>query len=460
MLKVTAFHQFLQYAAERRKQGLYRFMVLEESLVVIYGAEHIKKLCSSNVNLSKSDLYNPLLPWLGRGLLTSYGSKWRSRRKMLTPSFHFNILKTFNEMINSHAKELRDKLMRDACETGQPYDILDDVTHSTLDIICDTAMGVKVNALHGENSEYVEALSIIKEGVDDRSRSPIGRLDLIYDRTAVGKRVQKAITLAQDFTIEVIKKRREMRDSGTDYEQKKHQPFLDLLLDCTDEDGLSLTDSDIREEVDTFMFEGHDTTSSGIFFTIYLLGRNLEEQKKCQQELDEAIGNPSKDITMDDLPKLKYLECCIKESMRLLPPVPMFGRKLEEDTTFGEYVVPKGTEVGMLIAALHQDPEQFPDPEKFNPNRFDQLNSELSQQSSVEENSNVRRDPFAYIPFSAGPRNCIGQKFALMELMIVVGTLLLNFNIESTQTREELGLRAALILQPLNGIHVKLTSRH
>ncbi|KAF6036917.1 CYP4V2 [Bugula neritina] len=361
--------------------------------------------------------------------------------------------------------------MKDACDTGQPYDILDDVTHNTLDIICDTAMGVEVNALHGENIEYVEALSIIKEGIDDRSRSPIGRFDFIYDRTAVGKKVNKAISLAQDFTIEVIKKRREMRDSGTDYEQKKHQPFLDLLLDCTDEDGLSLTDSDIREEVDTFMFESLDQLPSHLLRVMtprhleyslrsIFLGRNLEEQKKCQQELDEAIGNPSKDITMDDLPKLKYLECCIKESMRLLPPVPLIGRQLEEDTTFGEYVVPKGTQVGMLIAALHQDPEQFPDPEKFNPNRFDQLNSELFQQSSVEENSNVRRDPFAYIPFSAGPRNCIGQKFALMELMIVVGTLLLNFNIESTQTREELGLRAALILQPLNGIHVKLTSRH
>ncbi|KAF6035303.1 CYP4V2 [Bugula neritina] len=268
----TAFHQFLQWAAERREQGLYRLMILEECWVFVYGAEHIKKLCSSNVNLKKSNHYDTMLPWLGRGLLTSYGSKWRSRRKMLTPSFHFNILKTFNGMINSHAKELRDKLMKDACDTGQSYDILDDVTRSTLDIICDTAMGVEVNALHGENSEYVEALSIIKEGADDRSRSPIDKFDFIYDRRAVGKKVNKAISLAQDFTIQVIKRRREMRDSGTDYEQKKHQPFLDLLLDCTDEEGLSLTDSDIREEVDTFMFEGHDTTSSGIFFTIYLLG--------------------------------------------------------------------------------------------------------------------------------------------------------------------------------------------
>lgn len=149
---------------------------------------------------------------------------------------------------------------------------------------------------------------------------------------------------------------------------------------------------------------------------------------------------------VEDLKKLRYLECVIKESLRIFPSVPLFARSICEACHINGFKVPKGVNAVIIPYALHRDPRYFPEPEEFQPERF------------MPENSKGRH-PYAYIPFSAGPRNCIGQRFAMMEEKVVLATILRHFDVEACQSREELRPLGELILRPEKGIWIKLQRR-
>lgn len=188
-----------------------------------------------------------------------------------------------------------------------------------------------------------------------------------------------------------------------DFPPKKRLAFLDLLIEAS-KGGTELSDEDIREEVDTFMFEGHDTTSASICWTLFLLGSSPEIQQKVVDELDSIFdGDRTRSPTMKDLNDMKYLECAIKESLRLYPSVPLLGRHLHEDVQIGEYLIPAGTMALVSTYVLHRDPKVFPKPEIYNPDNFLPANV-------------IGRHPYAYIPFSAGPRNC---KFSFIYVYLV-----------------------------------------
>ncbi|KAJ8027005.1 Cytochrome P450 4V2 [Holothuria leucospilota] len=193
------------------------------------------------------------------------------------------------------------------------------------------------------------------------------------------------------------------------------------------------------------MFEGHDTVSTSLTMALYLIGRHPKVQKKIQEELHRIFGNDrDRYMTSEDLQQLEYLSCVMKESQRLLTTVPVIGRDLKEDTRIGGIDVPKGTYVSLALDLLHRDPNQFPEPEKFDPDRFLPSNSE-------------GRHNFAFIPFSAGHRNCIGQKFASMEQKVVLATLLRKVEIKSSQKIDETRIVGELVLRPLDGVNVTFT---
>uniref|UniRef100_A0A8C1TJC3 aromatase n=1 Tax=Cyprinus carpio TaxID=7962 RepID=A0A8C1TJC3_CYPCA len=180
------------------------------------------------------------------------------------------------------------------------------------------------------------------------------------------------------------------------------------------------------------MFEGHDTTAASMNWALHLIGSHPEVQKAVQAELWE-VGRESIKMLVNDLKKLRYLECVIKESLRIFPSVPLFARSICKTCHISRWqqfvtlpnTVPKGVNAVIIPYALHRDPCYFPEPEMFRPERF------------LPENSKGRH-PYAYIPFSAGPRNCIGQRFAMMEEKIVLAMILRHFDVEACQSREEL----------------------
>ncbi len=162
-------------------------------------------------------------------------------------------------------------------------------------------------------------------------------------------------------------------------------------------------------------------------------------------ELDSIFDGSNRNASLSDMREMKYLECVIKEAMRLYPPVPVIGRKLSEDIQLDDYCIPEGCMIKIDLFNLHRDARYFPEPEKFNPDRFSP--------------DGVKRHPYAYLPFSAGPRNCIGQKFAAYEVKVVVSTILRNFKIRSVDKRDDVKMINELVLRPINGINVTLERR-
>lgn len=417
-------------------------------------AEAVEAVLSSNKIITKSREYDFLHPWLNTGLLTSTGSKWQTRRKLLTPTFHFKILEDFVHVFNEQSLILVNKLNQ-AVAKDKDLNIFPFVTLCTLDIICETAMGRNVEAQSKTDSAYVQAVYNMSQLIQHRQVRFYLWLDWMFKLSSHWPEQRKTLGILHGFTNKVIQERKaEHQQRSSDIAEpskavtedavfsKRRLAFLDLLIEVS-QGGTVLSDSDIREEVDTFMFEGHDTTSAAITWSIFLIGSHPEVQEMVNEELDRVFGDSDRPATMADLSELKYLECCVKEALRLYPSVPIISRTCVEDTVIGGDEIPAGTSVSICSYYLHRDPKYFPDPELYQPKRF------LAEHAE-------RRHPYSYVPFSAGPRNCIGQRFALMEEKAVLSAILRNFHVQSLDKREEIILLAELILRPRDGIRVRL----
>lgn len=425
-----------------------------EPIILVSDYKVIETILSSAKLIEKSQLYKFLHSWLGSGLLTSAGPKWKKRRRMLTPSYHFQILEqfvpTFNKVSNNLVQELKN-INNKNCLDIYPY-----VTLATLDVICETAMGVPINALQNKTSNYVHSVKEMGRITMERVFSPLQQIDLLYGFTENGKTEQECLKILHGHTLSVIKTRKEElgRDPNSsvdnmvdEFGKKKKIAFLDMLLQTTD-NGQPLSDDDIREEVDTFMFEGHDTTASGVSFTLYEIANNPDVQKKILEEQNDIFGNDDRDATYQDLANMRYLEMVIKEGLRLYPSVPLYARTAFEDIQLTDDIwCPKGSTIAILAYHIHRDPRFFSDPEKFNPDRF------------AAEN-NTGKNPYSFVPFSAGPRNCIGQKFAFMELKSMISKIVRNFELSPVVPAHKPELVAEAILKSNNGIMIKLQERY
>lgn len=216
------------------------------------------------------------------------------------------------------------------------------------------------------------------------------------------------------------------------------------------------------------MIKGHDTTSASMCWFIYLMAAHPEHQQLVYEELQDIFGDSDRDCTVDDIPNLKYLDYCMKETLRMYPSAPLIERMANEDIQIGDYNIPAGSNILMLIYGMHHNPRIFPDPEKFDPERF------------FPENC-IGRHPFAYIPFSAGPRNCIGlfinsyddsvaktyktilyragQRFALTEEKVVLSNLMRRFKFSVASDAPKPVPSYQVVLKPLDGQPVIVTPR-
>jgi cytochrome P450 family 4 len=192
---------------------------------------------------------------------------------------------------------------------------------------------------------------------------------------------------------------------------------------------------------------GHDTTAMALCWSLYLIGLDSEVQEKIHSEIDSVFGDDkSSPVSGEDLKRLKYLECCIKEALRLFPSVPALGRAVKEDFQLGPYTIPKGVTILISTFALHRDESIFQNPESYRPERF--LTDNISKTS-----------PYACVPFSAGPRNCIGQRFAMTEEKIILANIFRNFSIKSLDQRDQVQASAELVIRPKNPIRIKFELR-
>ncbi|RZC34623.1 cytochrome P450, family 4, subfamily Q, polypeptide 7 [Asbolus verrucosus] len=426
-------------------------MVVHLIAANVLSPEDCELILSNPKHMEKSAVYDLLHDWLGTGLLTSTGLKWQTRRKILTPAFHFSILQQFITIFNEETQQLV-QVLKDECH--KPFiNVNSHITQFTLKTITETAMGTKLKFDTKKEVAYKKAIYDAGEIVIYRIIHSWFYYKLLYffnPRYYTGRKVTRTL---HKFTKSVIAERQKnfkeiVLPTEVDdvYTGKRRLAMLDLLLTAKNKEGI-IDDEGIREEVDTFMFEGHDTTSVAICFALMLIACHKNVQDQIVQEMSHILGDIHKKPNYQELQEMKYLERCIKEVLRLYPSVHFISRKLGEDLkTHSGHKLPKNSIVNLHIYDLHHNPDIYPDPEKFDPDRFLPQNSQ-------------NRHPFAYLPFSAGPRNCIGKRFAILELKTALCGILANFVLEPVDTPSSIVLVVDLVLRSKDGVKVKFVPR-
>ncbi|NXY24484.1 CP4B1 protein, partial [Atrichornis clamosus] len=388
--------------------------------------------------------YRFLVPWIGKGLLILDGNKWFQHRKMLTPAFHYDVLKSYVTLMSDSVKVMLDKWDKRITER-KSVELFQDVSLMTLDSIMKCAFSFNSNCQTQSNSHYyIRAVYDLSYLLSNRIQT-FSFKDVFYDLTRKGREFQSACKLAHAHTDKVIKERKMLLSDEKELDKiqkKRHLDFLDILLCSKDANGVGLSDEDLRAEVDTFMFEGHDTTASGISWLFYCMALHPEYQQRCREEIQGILGDRDT-IEWEDLGKMSYTTMCIKESLRLFPPVPSVSRQLSKPVTFPDgRSLPAGCQIALNIFGIHRNRDVWEDPEIYDPLRFSPENS-------------AQRHSHAFLPFSAGSRNCIGQQFAMNEMKVALALTLLRFELRPDPSKLPIMI-PQIILRSSNGIHLHL----
>jgi cytochrome P450 family 4 len=335
--------------------------------------------------LSKGIVADALKDSLGDGLFFSTNEKWHIRRRIITPTFHFKILEQFFENFKKHNRILMDQI--DEKTNGESFNVIPLITKTMIDTMCETAMGIDAM----DCSQYAESLPELLSLTIKRLVTPLYLVKWIYFFTNLRRDILKHAKVTKEFTTKVINKRREEltklqsnkeNDDDSDIGIKKKACLLDVLLQSSVND-VQLTTDEISEEVDIFMIGGHDTTTNVVSFALYFLATHPEAQEKVVREIEKIIGD--EELTFKSIQQFQYLDLVIKETMRLHPPVPVISRRLSEEIEIEGCTFPAKTNFNLMLFKMFRNPEIFPNPDEFIPERF----------------GGDEKFTFSYIPFSA-----------------------------------------------------------
>lgn len=345
---------------------------------------------------------------LGEGMLTSGGAFWKRQRRIAQPAFHGESVRHFGPIMSRMANECAER-WDGVAQRGETVDACTDMMKVTLRIVADTLFGDDLAKDADEiNRVFPTILACLAARVATPIRPPL------WMPTANNRRLQPALDSLNNIVERLIAMKRRRLAAGTQ-QDATHRDLLTILMLARDEEtGESMSDRQLRDEVMTMMIAGHETTANALSWLWVLLDRHPEEQERLRAELIAATGG--RPPTVDDVSRLPRLKAVISETLRLYPPVWMFDRRALGPDDLGGTKVAKGDLVIFCPYAIHRQPDLWRDPEAFRPERFEPGNEE-------------QKNKFAYLPFSAGPRTCLGNSFAMIESQIITGTLLARFRV-------------------------------
>jgi cytochrome P450 len=362
---------------------------------------------------------------LGDGLLTSEGDLWRRQRRLAQPSFQGDQIEKYAAGMTAAAQN-----MVAGWKVGETRDIHAEMTRLTMEIAAQVFLGTSVvdksDRVGQAMQTVIEHFASILILVPGHSWLP----------TPGNFRFRRACRDLDAVIYETIAlRRKEGRTDGAD--------LLSRLLAARDEDGSQMTDLQLRDELVTLFLAGHETTAIALSFCFYLMALNPEVEAKVVAEVDEVLqGQPA---TAAHLPRLRYVDWVLKETMRLYPPVPSIGREALEDYEVMGYRIPKGGQVSFAQWVVQRDSRWFDDPLKFRPERWD--------------NDLIRKIPrCSYFPFGEGPRICIGNMFAMMEAVLSVATVVQHYRLAPVPGYV-LDILPSVTLRPRHGLPMTVTER-
>jgi cytochrome P450 len=362
---------------------------------------------------------------VGEGLFTNDGDSWKRQRKLSQPAFHTMRIANYATVMVEYAQNMIAKW-----RSGEKLDLEREMNALTMQIVSKTLFDASVD---GEEDELSKAVKIILSTTDKR----FNRLIPLPEWLPVeeNKQMNWALKRLDEIIQEFIDERRKTGEDKGD--------LLSMLMAAQDEEHGGMSDKQLRDESVTVFGAGHETTSGALTWTFYLLSQHPEIEAKLQDELQTVLnGRPP---TFADLPRLPYTEMVIKESMRLYPPAWGVTREAIEDVNLSGYRMEKGRIAIANIYGMHRDSHYFPDAEKFIPERF-----------SAENEKHINK--YAYLPFGAGPRICIGNAFAMMEARLLLATIAQAFEL-SLAPGQKVAPERVFTLRPKYGMHMVAKAR-
>ncbi|XP_006997397.3 cytochrome P450 3A31 [Peromyscus maniculatus bairdii] len=385
--------------------------------------------------------------FMKKAVSMSKDEEWKRIRALLSPTFTSGKLKEMFPIIEQYGDILVKYLRREA-EKGKPITMKEVFGAYSMDVITSTSFGVNVDSLNNPKDPFVEkARKLIRLDFFDplfMSVVLFPFLTPIYEMLNVSLFPKDSIAFFKKFVDR-------MKENRLDSKQKHRVDFLQLMMNThnnskDDESHKALSDMEIIAQSIIFIFGGYETTSNTIAFALYLLATHPDIQKKLQEEIDETLPNkasPSYDKVME----MEYLDMVLNETLRLYPIANRLERVCKQDVEMDGVFIPKGSIAMIPVYALHHDPQYWPEPKEFRPERF-----------SKENKGNI--SPYVYLPFGNGPRNCIGMRFALMNMKLALTKVLQNFSFQPCkETQIPLKISRKAMFQPEKPVVLKVVPR-
>ena len=381
-------------------------------------------LVENNRNFTKARILRRNGRLLGEGLLTSQGEFWRRQRRLAQPAFHRKRIAANAEVMATFAER-----SLDGWRDGQTIDIHEEMMRLTLEIVAKCLFGADVGA---EAEDVGRAMKVALK--DFSSQRRLIRIPKSIP-TPHNLRFERAARRLDKIVHTIIEERRRSEEDRGD--------LLSMLMLAEDESGERMTDKQLRDEVMTLFLAGHETTANALAWTFWLLSLNAAAEAELAEELERVLGG--RPPTAADLSRLSFVECVIKESMRLYPPAWVMGREAVGECQVGGYRMPAGSTALMSQWVVHRDPRYHHDPQRFRPDRW----------TAGYEKGLPR---FAYFPFGGGPRQCVGAGFAMTEARLVLAAVARRFRMELVPG-QRVEPYPSITLRPGAGIRMTLAER-
>ncbi len=369
---------------------------------LLFHPDHVKSILVDHAKDISKDTpgFNALRLLLGNGLVTAEGDFWRRQRRIAQPAFHRAKIMALGGAMVAHAERTATE-WEAAARAGRVVDVAEAMMRLTLGIVADTMLGVDVSR---DAAEVGRAITFLLHDLNERIVRPW--LPPVDWPTPRNRRFREA----RDVTFRVIEaaiatKRAQPDSRGGD--------FLRMLIEARDEEtGEGMTDAQLRDEVATVVAAGHETTANLLAWTWSWLSRVPEVRRRLVAELRDVLGD--RPVTAEDYARLPYTRMVLAESLRITPPVWLLSRRVTREIRLGDYTLEPGSVAFLAPWATHRHPRYWDNPEGYDPERF-------------AEGAGEGRPTYAYFPFGAGPRKCIGEVFALVEATLLLATLARRF---------------------------------
>ncbi len=384
--------------------------------------QHVLKTNADNYHKSEIQVKR-MGHFLGKGLLTTEGDAWRTQRRLIQKGFDRKQLEALSAIMQNSLDESFETFDREV--KAGPVDIYPQLMKMTFSMVARSLFGAK---LKDEDIEVVSnTICTVQEFIVRQTLQPY--LNPWFEVTGELRRHERMRARADAILMEYIKTRRR---------QPPGHDLLQTLMDARYSDGEGMSDELILSESMQLLVAGHETSSNGLSWLLYLLSQQPECLERVREEFYAVLGDAP--LTFSDVPRLEFATQVIQEGLRLYPPFWMIDRMAVADDRVGDLEIPAGSTVIVYVYGAHHAPRYWENPEHFDPERFTKAKQKL-------------QTPFTHLPFGGGPRGCIGSNYAMLQVLMILSDLLRKYDFELTPG-QSIEARPMVILRPRDGIRM------